>query len=272
MVDLGDLREGMMPAELPAFLDARRSAARTSTSSASARASPATARSCPTSENLGELVELAEAAERQLGRQLLVSGGMSTSIDAAASGEAAAADRQPAHRRGDRARRRAPSTRERILGLHTDAITRGRAGDRVQGQAVDADRRSARRTRSAAVPVFEDRGERRRAICAIGRQDVPAEGLAAGRPARAGARRVERPPRARRGRPARAAAPSARRSRFVPDYSATLAAVHLAVRGEGVRGRGVNAPCRATSRRRAASPRAPGTRRAPSRRGGSTGA
>ena len=27
------------------------------------------------------------------------------------------------------------------------------------------------------VPVFTDRGERRRAICAIGRQDAPAEGL-----------------------------------------------------------------------------------------------
>ena len=59
----------------------------------------------PTAENLGQLVALAEGAERQLGRKLLVSGGMSTSLDAFAVRRAARGDRQPADRRGHRARR-----------------------------------------------------------------------------------------------------------------------------------------------------------------------
>ena len=60
--------------------------------------------------------------------------------------------------------------------------------------------RRARRTRSATCRRSRTGATRRRAICALGRQDAPPEGLTAARPARRGPGRVQRPPHPRRGR------------------------------------------------------------------------
>ena len=169
MVDLGDLREGLMPAELPAFLD-------------EAGALPGidlvgigVSLTCygaivPDAENLGELVRLAGAAEARLGRRLLVSGGMSSSLDALASG--ALPGRVDSLRIGESILLGVSTvTREQILGLHTDAIV-------ASAPVIECFRKPSKPIGTSAQdafggrPVFEDRGERLRAICAIGHQDV----------------------------------------------------------------------------------------------------
>lgn len=175
MVDLGDLREGMLPADLPAFLDV-------------AEALPAievfgigASLTCygaivPTAENLGELVALTEAAERQLGRRLHVSGGMSSSLDALVAGELPA--RVDSLRIGESILLGVSAvTREPILGLHTDAVT-------VSAPVIECLRKPSKPRGISAQdafggrPTFEDRGMRLRAICAVGRQDVMPEGIA----------------------------------------------------------------------------------------------
>lgn len=174
MVDLGDLREGVMPAELAGFLDA---AARLEHLDILGIGTSLTCYGAivPTAENLGELVRLTAEAERQLGRKLLISGGMSSSIDAALAGEL---PREVGNLRIGESILLGVSTvtREPILGLRADAITlaapviecKVKPSMPIGTPAQDA---------FGGVPSFEDRGMRRRAICAIGRQDAPPEGL-----------------------------------------------------------------------------------------------
>lgn len=174
MVDVGDLREGMMPAELPDFIRA------VGGYSHAYLAGIGTSLTCygavvPTEENLGELAALARAAERQLGRRMLVSGGSSTSIEAVVSGRAP--DAIDDLRIGEAILLGVdPATRERILGLETDAIT-------VAVPVIECKVKPSLPIGVCAQdafgnrPSFEDRGERRRAICALGRQDAPPEGL-----------------------------------------------------------------------------------------------
>ena len=170
MVDLGDLREGMMPADLPAFL------ARADTLEHVDIVGIGVTLSCyggitPTNENLGELVALTKAAEAQLGRKLLISGGTSTTIDAFLVGQMP--ERIDNLRVGEAiVMGVSPLTRERILGLHTDALT-------LSAPVIECKVKPSKPRGIAAQDafgnrhVFEDRGLRRRAICAIGRQDVP---------------------------------------------------------------------------------------------------
>jgi predicted amino acid racemase len=169
MVDLGDLREGVMPAELPSFLAQASGLAHLDVLGIG------TSLTCygaivPTPENLGQLVSLAKAAERQLERKLTVSGGMSTSLDAFESGDL------PAQIDNLRVGEAivlgvSPASRERILGLHTDALV-------FEAPVIECKVKPSRPIGISAqdafgeTPDFEDRGERRRAICAIGRQDV----------------------------------------------------------------------------------------------------
>ncbi len=174
MVDLGDLREGILPERLPELLDG-------------ASALPSidllgigTSLTCygavvPDAGNLGELVALAEAAERRLGRGLRVSGGMSSSLDALVAGELPA--RIDDLRIGESIILGVSTvTRERILGLHTDALA-------LEAPVIEcalkpsAPRGTIAQDAFGNRPVFADRGPRWRAICAIGRQDAPAEGL-----------------------------------------------------------------------------------------------
>lgn len=174
MVDLGDLREGVMPDALPEFL------ARAATLKHVDILGLGTSLTCyggivPTSQNLGELVALAQAAERQLGRGLIVSGGMSSSLDALVAGQLPALIDNL--RIGESIILGVSTvTREPILGLHTDAVT-------VSAPVIECARKpSAPRGETAqdafgGKPDFADRGERLRAICALGRQDAPPAGL-----------------------------------------------------------------------------------------------
>lgn len=174
MVDLGDLREGMMPVDLPAFLACVEAMEYVDVVGIGLTLS------CyggitPTDENLGELVALTEAAEAQLGRKLLISGGTSTTIDAFNAGQMP--ERIDNLRIGEAiVMGVSPLTRERILGLHTDALT-------LSVPVIECKVKPSKPRGIAAQdafgnkPVFEDLGLRRRAICAIGRQDAPPDGL-----------------------------------------------------------------------------------------------
>jgi len=169
MVDVGDLREGMMPVDLPAFLEEVRGFERVSVAGIGASLTCYGA-IVPDERNLTQLVELAEAAEARLGRRLVVSGGMSTTLDAFSAGI------MP--RRIDNLRVGeaivlgvSPATRENILGLHTDAVT-------LSAPVIECKVKPSKPIGTSAQdafggrPEFRDLGERRRAICAIGRQDV----------------------------------------------------------------------------------------------------
>lgn len=174
MVDLGDLREGLMPSDLPGFLE------RVEAMQHIDILGIGTSLTCyggvvPSEENLGELIELARAAERQLGHDLVVSGGMSSSIELAVAG------RMPegvgSLRIGETILLGVSTvTRRPILGLHTDAFV-------LAAPVIECMRKPSMPLGEIAQdafgrrPVFEDRGDRMRAICAIGRQDAPPEGL-----------------------------------------------------------------------------------------------
>jgi predicted amino acid racemase len=174
MVDLGDRREGATPARLPALVEYAEGLEHIDL------AGIGTSLTCygavvPTADNLGELVSLAEAAERTTGRRLLVSGGMSSSLDALVAGDLP--ERVDNLRIGESILLGVSTvTRERMLGLHVDAITL-RAPVIECARKPSAPRGVVAQDAFGGRPTFEDRGERMRAICAIGRQDVSPEGL-----------------------------------------------------------------------------------------------
>jgi predicted amino acid racemase len=174
MVDLGDLREGMLPAELPEFVDRVAALAHIDLIGIG------TSLTCyggvvPDERNLGELARLAHLAEERLGRPMLVSGGMSSSIDAALAGHLPGP--VDSLRIGESIILGVSTvTREPLPGLHTDAVT-------LEAPVIECKLKPSMPIGEIAqdafgnVPAFEDRGERRRAICAIGRQDAPPGGL-----------------------------------------------------------------------------------------------
>jgi predicted amino acid racemase len=176
MVDLGDLREGMWPDDLPAFLGA------VETLRSVEVVGIGTSLTCygaivPDEDNLGRLASLAAAAERQVGRKLVVSGGSSTSVAAVLSRRAPSAIDNL--RIGEAIVLGVdPATRAPIPGLdlHRDAI-------RVVAPVIECAAKPSKPIGTSAqdafgnVSTFEDRGLRRRAICALGRQDAPPEGL-----------------------------------------------------------------------------------------------
>ncbi|HTX68812.1 MAG TPA: alanine/ornithine racemase family PLP-dependent enzyme [Thermoleophilia bacterium] len=174
MVDLGDLREGMLPEDLPAFLD------RLNTMDHIDVAGIGVNLTCygaivPDEDNMGRLAELAERSERQLGRPLLVSGGNSGAIGMVVSGRMPAAI--DTLRVGETILLGVDTlTREPTLGLHLDAFT-------VQAPVIEClvkpslPRGTSAQDAFGSFPTFTDRGERRRAIVALGRQDAPPEGL-----------------------------------------------------------------------------------------------
>jgi predicted amino acid racemase len=174
MVDLGDLREGMMPADLPAFLAAAEALPNIEVYGIGASLTCYGA-IVPDEENLGELVALTQSAEAQLGRRLHVSGGMSSSLDALIDG--ILPDRVDSLRVGESIILGVSTvTREPILELHTDAIV-------VSAPVIECLRKPSKPRGTSAQdafggrPTFEDRGERRRAILAIGRQDTVPDGI-----------------------------------------------------------------------------------------------
>jgi predicted amino acid racemase len=176
MVDIGDLREGMMPEEVPAFLEA---AARCENIDIIGLGASLTCYGAivPDERNLAQLADVTAAAEKQLGRKLIISGGSSTSLDPVIHG--LAPDTIDNLRLGESIVLGVdPATREQIpdLELFTDAVT-------LSAPVIECKVKPSMPIGTSAQdafggsPVFEDRGLRRRAICAIGRQDAPPEGL-----------------------------------------------------------------------------------------------
>lgn len=175
MVDLGDLREGVWPEELSQVL-------KESLSMPGIRVEGLGVNlACyggviPTAENLGQLVELAEGLEKEFGIALpVISGGNSASLPLLLNktlparvnqlriGEGIALGRETVKREllpgatGDTFILRAE-----ILEAHAKpSVPVGEIGQDAFG----------------AVPEFKDEGWQRRGILALGRQDVPPDGL-----------------------------------------------------------------------------------------------
>ena len=175
MVDLGDLREGMLPADLPAFADAVERLDHVELAGVGVNLTCYGA-VCPTPQNLGQLAGLALQTERALGRRLaFVSGGNSGSIGLVLTG------RMPAGvtslRVGETILLGVDTlTREPMLDLRLDAFV-------VSAPVIECKVKPSMPSGEVAQdafgnrPTFVDRGERPRVICALGRQDAPPEGL-----------------------------------------------------------------------------------------------
>lgn len=175
MVELGDLREGMMPAELPAFAEAVEALDHIDLAGIGVNLTCYGA-ILPDAHNLGRLAELAQQTERLLGRRLrYVSGGNSGSIGLIASGGMPVA--VDTLRVGETILHGVDTlTRERVLDLRADAFT-------LVAPVIECFVKPSLPWGTGAQdaygrrPTFHDRGERRRAICALGRQDCQVEGL-----------------------------------------------------------------------------------------------
>lgn len=175
MVDLGDLREGIWPENLQLLLQ------QTLNLNGLKLEGLGVNLACyggvvPTEENLGRLVELAEEMEQKLGVQLpVISGGNSASlplllnhkiptrINQLRIGEGIALGRETVKRETlPGASQEAFILRAEILEAYDKpSVPIGEIGQDAFGQ----------------VPEFEDEGWRRRGILALGRQDVPPDGI-----------------------------------------------------------------------------------------------
>ncbi len=175
MVDLGDLREGLLPADLPAFAAAVERLDHVELAGIGVNLTCYGA-VCPTPANLGELAALAGLVERRLGRSLaFVSGGNSGSIGPTVAGQMPPAINNL--RIGETILLGVDTlTREPTLGLHLDAFV-------VEAPVIECKVKPSMPVGETAQdafgnrPTFVDRGPRRRAICALGRQDAPPDGL-----------------------------------------------------------------------------------------------
>ena len=175
MVELGDLREGIMPADL------EHAARRTLYFPHVALRGIGTNLACrsgvsPDARNMSELTSLAEALETALGVTIdIVSGGNSSNLDWALGagdtgrvndlrlGESILLGREPLHR-------------QPIDGLHTDAIT-------LVAEAIESKVKPSQpwgviaETAFGNQPPPRDRGDISQVIFALGRQDTDPDGL-----------------------------------------------------------------------------------------------
>jgi ornithine racemase len=173
MVDVGDLREGVLPPDLVPFVELCDALPGIHVEGIGVNLTCYGA-IMPTCDNLGQVAELAAVAEAALGRPLVVSGGNSGSLPLALRGELPA---------GITSLRVGESillglntlTREPLLpDLHLDAFL-------LTAPVIECLRKPSKPTGVCAqdmmgnVPEYEDRGMRRRAILALGRQDVVPE-------------------------------------------------------------------------------------------------
>ena len=174
MVELGDLREGILPSDLPAFVETVERLEYVELAGLGANLTCYGA-IVPDQQNMSQLLDLARRAERQVRRRLLVSGGNSGSIPMVLAG------RMPegvsSLRVGESLLHGVDTlTRWPLSGLHTDAFT-------AEVPVIECKvkpslpRGNVAQNAWGDLPVFEDRGVRRRAICALGRQDCHVEGL-----------------------------------------------------------------------------------------------
>ncbi len=177
MVDLGDLREGVWPADLVGFV---REALRlpgigvkgigTNLACFGAVA--------PSVENMNHLAELARETERALGTPLacvsganssglglIAAGAMPNRVNQARIGEAILLGRETVHRRPW------PGTFQDAFVLHAEVLElRTKPSLPIGERCEDA---------FGKYPVFEDRGDVLRALLDVGREDVDIEGLTA---------------------------------------------------------------------------------------------
>lgn len=177
MVDLGDLREGIWPAELVPFVRQalRLRGIRIKGLGTNLACFGAVA---PSADNMNQLVELASEIERTFGLTLeWVSGANSSGLELIASarmpkrvnharmGEAILLGRETIHRRPW------PGTFQDAFLLHAEIIElRKKPSVPVGERCEDAFGR---------LPAFEDRGEVMRALLNVGREDVDIDGIAA---------------------------------------------------------------------------------------------
>jgi ornithine racemase len=175
MVDVGDLREGVLPEDLPRLVEQVLALPHVRLVGIGVNLTCYGA-IVPSVANIGQLVALAGEAEELAGRRLLVSGGNSGSLPLALSGG------MPA---GITNLRVGESI---LLGLNTltreplipelalDAFT-------VRAPVIECLVKPSLPVGEVAQdaygnrPTFVDRGRRRRAICQVGRQDIVPEGL-----------------------------------------------------------------------------------------------
>jgi ornithine racemase len=175
MVELGDLREGILPADLVAV--AREAVARPGLHLAGIGANLACQNGvAPDARNMGELSDAVRSVERALGLTVdVVSGGNSANLDWAFAaddlgrvnelrlGEAILLGREALHRRP-------------IDGLHTDAFC-------LVGEIIESQIKPSLpwgdigQNAFGEAPPVQDRGPVRQAILALGVQDVDVTGI-----------------------------------------------------------------------------------------------
>lgn len=177
MVELGDLREGIMPGDLEHMARAvlRLPGIGLAGIGANLACHGGVA---PDANNMSELSTLANSVERTLGIDLaLVSGGNSANLDWALSG--ADTGRINNLRLGEAVLLGCePLQREAIRGLHQDAIT-------LVAEVIESRIKPARpwgtiaQTAFGPAPAAAEPGDMSRAILAVGHQDVDPSGLRA---------------------------------------------------------------------------------------------
>jgi predicted amino acid racemase len=176
MVDLGDLREGVMPDELVAFFTAARLLP------GIRLAGLGTNLACfagvvPTEDNMNRLVALAHDVETTLGMsletisginssglELIAAGRMPEQVNHARIGEAILLGRETIHRKPW------PGTFQDAFILHAEVLERKTKPSHPIGErGEDA---------FGELPTFEDQGNRVRALLNVGREDTRIRGLA----------------------------------------------------------------------------------------------
>lgn len=175
MVDLGDLREGFWPTELPGAVEQVLQMKNLHLKGLGVNLT------CwggvlPTEENMGKLIELAESIESQFGIQLeIISGGNSSSLPLLREGKMP--DRVNQLRIGE------------VLMLGNDTVTHTPFPNTrpdafvLQAEIIELREKPSHPIGTTGLdafgkpPVFTDKGKRIRAILGIGKQDVAADGL-----------------------------------------------------------------------------------------------
>lgn len=175
MVDMGDLREGIWPEELPQLV------AQVLPLKGLRLEGLGVNLACyggviPTSENLGNLVELAEEMEREFGISLpVISGGNSATLALLQKGDVP--PRVSQLRIGEGIVLGCETVNRHLLpGAFSDAfILRAEILESYDKPTIPIG--SIGQDAFGEIPKFLDEGWRQRGIIALGRQDVPTEGL-----------------------------------------------------------------------------------------------
>jgi predicted amino acid racemase len=169
MVDLGDLREGVWPSDLMTLVRDVKELPNLEIYGVG------TNLTCyggvmPDEENLGRLVELSQDVAEYLGRPIIVSGGNSSSIDLLFRGSIPAGVNNLRVGEGILLGREA-IRRDPVPGAHIDTCF-------LRAEVIELKEKPSLPIGTVGLdafghtPHFEDRGIRRRAILAVGRQDV----------------------------------------------------------------------------------------------------